>query len=656
MIVYHDIIPNNYAFYKANTITTLGSFIESEWDKMNTIQIKIIDSSYSTLQDYINNEFNNDLNIGDYVKLNNNALYLLFQNNGVNVTDYIELNDATIYTIAYIISNQNSLQDYISNEWTPSSIKIGNILILQNQQETYILYQNNGDNINDYILLSPQKIYWNNIINKPNSTIIAIDNAVLLAHEQNTDTYLDYGGTNQVSAEEIKNHINDSTIHFTKDSLSLDHNDLTSIGIYTHDQIDNHINDTSIHFSQTKIDHYNLLHVGTLTHDDIDNHIIGAIHTHNEIDQHLDAGTYTHDQIDNHINDTSIHFSQTEIDHTNLINKGFYTHQQIDDHINNNSIHLTESNIDHYNILHVGIYTHDQIDSHINDTSIHFEISDINHDSILNNGFYTHDQIDNHINDTSIHFSQTEINHANLINKGFYTHQQIDDHINDTNIHFAMNDISININQIIDLPIIYGNGVNSIKTRGINLFVESDNSGVICGTDNKLESSALNSLILGGHNITGDLPNMVYVPQLNVAFGKIKNDLTEFVTWKGSTNNDIYTELFLKDGTRYNISKNTSIMFVLYVSAYNISDNAGKIMEIRGGIKRDENDVNLIGNGYSKYIITQDDNYDTSYTTGNWDISIIANDIDNALTINVRGEDNKNIIWSITGIMTITNI
>jgi len=38
-----------------------------------------------------------------------------------------------------------------------------------------------------------------------------IKDAVDKKHTQNTDTYLDYGGSNQVSASEIKNHLNDTS-------------------------------------------------------------------------------------------------------------------------------------------------------------------------------------------------------------------------------------------------------------------------------------------------------------------------------------------------------------------------------------------------------------------------------------------------------------
>lgn len=47
--------------------------------------------------------------------------------------------------------------------------------------------------------------------------ITEVADAIDKKHDQNTDQFLDFGGSNQVSASGITNHINDSTIHFEID-------------------------------------------------------------------------------------------------------------------------------------------------------------------------------------------------------------------------------------------------------------------------------------------------------------------------------------------------------------------------------------------------------------------------------------------------------
>jgi len=61
---------------------------------------------------------------------------------------------------------------------------------------------------------------WSNIQNGPISTATEIDTAVNKMHDHNTDTYLDYGGSNQVSAADITGHIASANPHIGHESIS----------------------------------------------------------------------------------------------------------------------------------------------------------------------------------------------------------------------------------------------------------------------------------------------------------------------------------------------------------------------------------------------------------------------------------------------------
>ena len=60
--------------------------------------------------------------------------------------------------------------------------------------------------------------------------------------------------------------------------------------------------------------------------------IFGATMQHQAL---IGAGVYTHAQIDTHIDDPTIHFVESSIDHTHIQNIGNYAHTDIDSHIDN---------------------------------------------------------------------------------------------------------------------------------------------------------------------------------------------------------------------------------------------------------------------------------------------------------------------------------
>lgn len=67
--------------------------------------------------------------------------------------------------------------------------------------------------------------------------------------------------------------------------------------------------------------------------------------------------------------------------------------------------------------------------SHLDSTSIHFTQSQIDHNSILNRGNFSHADIDAHINDTDKHYAQSAIDHNSIQNRGAHTHVDIDAHL-----------------------------------------------------------------------------------------------------------------------------------------------------------------------------------------------------------------------------------
>jgi len=105
--------------------------------------------------------------------------------------------------------------------------------------------------------------------------------------------------------------------------------------------------------------------------------------------------------LNNHTQDATIHFTQSEIDHTALQNIGAHTHAQIDTHLDDTTIHFAEASIDHQNLQDSGQNTHAQIDTHMADTDTHFTKSSISHLDLQNTGQNTHVQIDAHLANTN---------------------------------------------------------------------------------------------------------------------------------------------------------------------------------------------------------------------------------------------------------------
>lgn len=96
-----------------------------------------------------------------------------------------------------------------------------------------------------------------------------------------------------------------------------------------------------------------------------------------------------------HTGNSSIHFQQSDIDHTNLSEIGNYEHSEIDAHIDSiTNPHLVTAS-------QVGSPTIAAYTSHTGHTGFHFTVDTISHDQIADIGSNDHDAIDAHISNIS---------------------------------------------------------------------------------------------------------------------------------------------------------------------------------------------------------------------------------------------------------------
>jgi hypothetical protein len=98
-----------------------------------------------------------------------------------------------------------------------------------------------------------------------------------------------------------------------------------------------------------------------------------------------------------HAGTANIHYEQSAIDHTLILNRGSNSHAVIDAHIGQSNVHFLENSISHFNIQDRGSNSHVSIDNHIADTSLNYLQTAIDHTVIQNIGSNSHTQIDNFI-------------------------------------------------------------------------------------------------------------------------------------------------------------------------------------------------------------------------------------------------------------------
>ncbi len=120
------------------------------------------------------------------------------------------------------------------------------------------------------------------------------------------------------------------------------------------------------------------------------------------------------------------------------------------------------------------------------------------------------------------------------------------------------------------------------------------------------------------------------------------------LAWIKETLDDTQREIFLGNTAdkRCTVYPRSGFGFSLYITAVNYVDGKGKRWKMEGLIKRDgSNNTALIGT-VTKTIIAQSD---TTGGTQNWDVIVTADDTNEALKIEVKGEASKTIRWIVRG-------
>ena len=180
---------------------------------------------------------------------------------------------------------------------------------------------------------------------------------------------------------------------------------------------------------------------------------------------------------------------------------------------------------------------------------------------------------------------------------------------------------------------------HSIILGGENIEIQhAEYAATVGGDANTVETGHHRSVILGGANITSDAADTAYVQNLNIK-SAVKMRNLSIRTLSGTTSNNTQTEIFV-DGValeRATIATNTTWMFSAMVAARSATESAG--YKIEGVIKNDAGTTSLVGVAV-KTVFAEEDIA--------WDITVEADDTNDALVFKVTGDSADSVSWEVT--------